>query len=124
MAICLLAFVVLTSYLRLPLGRHLWTSVYFSIYFAAVALFFQSLFSAPGLKNDSIDWLDGGKRSVESCFLGITSISLLRWCHSRRKAAHLRQAAAALSRNHRPESTSLASLGMTRDGVSAECYVA
>jgi sulfoxide reductase heme-binding subunit YedZ len=95
-ALYLLAFVVVTSYLRLRLGRRLWKSFHFSIYFAAAALFFHSLWTAPGLKNDPIDWLDGGKLFVESCFLLIASIGLLRWRHSRRKAAYFRRAAAAL----------------------------
>ena len=76
-ALYLLAFVVVTSYLRLRLGRRLWKSFHFSIYFAAAALFFHSLWTAPGLKNDPIDWLDGGKLFVESCFLLIASIGLL-----------------------------------------------
>ena len=83
-----LAFVVVTSYLRLRLGRHLWKSFHFSIYFAAAALFFHSLFTAPGLKTDPIDWFDGGKLFVESCFLLIAAMCLLRWRHSRKKAAH------------------------------------
>jgi len=95
-ALYLLAFVVATSYLRLRLGRQLWKSFHFSIYFAAAALFFHSLSTAPGLKNDPIDWLDGGKLFVESCFLLIASISLLRLRHSRRKAASFRRATAAL----------------------------
>jgi len=95
-ALYLLAFVVVTSYLRLRLGRRLWKSFHFSIYFAAAALFFHSLWTAPGLKNDPIDWLDGGKLFVESCFLLIASIGLFRWRHSRRKAAYFRRAAAAL----------------------------
>ena len=95
-ALYLLAFVVVTSYLRLRLGRRLWKSFHFSIYFAAAALFFHSLWTAPGLKNDPIDWLDGGKLFVESCFLLIASIGLLRGRHSRRKAAYFRRAAAAL----------------------------
>ena len=95
-ALYLLAFVVVTSYLRLRLGRRLWKSFHFSIYFAAAALFFHSLWTAPGLKNDPIDWLDGGKLFVESCFLLIASIGLLRWRHSRRKATYFRRAAAAL----------------------------
>ncbi|MBA0087944.1 MAG: ferric reductase-like transmembrane domain-containing protein [Acidobacteria bacterium Pan2503] len=78
-ALYLLAFVVVTSYLRLRLGRRLWKSFHFSIYFAAAALFFHSLWTTPGLKNDPIDWLDGGKLFVESCFLLIASIGLLRW---------------------------------------------
>ena len=89
----LLAFVVVTSYLRLHLGRHLWKSFHFSIYFGAAALFIHSLFAAPGLKNDPIDWLDGGKLFVEFSFALVAATSLLRWRHSRRKAARLRRPA-------------------------------
>src|SRR5438105_15342961 len=49
-AFYLLAFVVITSYVRLRLGRHLWKSFHFSIYFAAAALFFHSLFTDAALK--------------------------------------------------------------------------
>jgi len=90
-ALYLLAFVVVTSYLRLRLGRHLWKSFHFSIYFAAAALFFHSLFTDPALKGDPIDWFDGGKLFVEFCFALILVVSLLRWRHARRKAAHVRQ---------------------------------
>jgi predicted ferric reductase len=90
-AFYLLAFVVITSYLRLRLGRHLWKSFHFSIYFAAVALFFHSLFTDPALKGDPIDWFDGGKLFVEFCCVLIAVISLLRWRYARRKVAHLRQ---------------------------------
>ena len=90
-ALYLLAFVVVTSYLRLRLGRHLWKSFHFSIYFSAAALFFHSLFTDPALKGDPIDWFDGGKLFVDACFVLIVVVSLLRWHHSRKKAAHLRQ---------------------------------
>jgi len=43
------------------------------------------------LKGDPIDWFDGGKLFVESCFVLIAVVSLLRWRYSRRKAAHVRQ---------------------------------
>jgi predicted ferric reductase len=49
-ALYLIAFVVGTSYLRITLGRHLWKSFHFSIYFAAAALFWHSLFTDPSLK--------------------------------------------------------------------------
>lgn len=90
-AFYLLAFVVITSYLRLRLSRDLWKSFHFSIYFAAAALFFHSLFTDPALKGDPIDWFDGGKVFVECCFVLIVVVSLLRWRYSRKKAAHLRQ---------------------------------
>jgi predicted ferric reductase len=85
-ALYLLAFVVVTSYMRLRLGRHLWKSFHFSIYFAAAALFWHSLFTDPSLKNVPVDWLDGGKLFVESCLLLIVVISLLRLRYARRKA--------------------------------------
>ena len=88
-ALYLLAFVVVTSCFRLRLGRRLWKSFHFSIYFAAAALFLHSLSTAPSLKNDPIDWLDGGKLFVESCLLLIALIGLLRWRHSRKRAATL-----------------------------------
>jgi predicted ferric reductase len=92
-AFYLLAFVVVTSYLRIHLGRQLWKSFHFSIYFAAAALFWHSLFTDPGLKNSPVDWFDGGKLFVESCLLLIAFISLLRLRHARKKALHARQAA-------------------------------
>jgi predicted ferric reductase len=85
-ALYVLAFVVVTSYMRLRLGRHLWKSFHFSIYFAAAALFWHSLFTDPSLKNVPVDWFDGGKLFVESCLLVIAVISLLRFRHARRKA--------------------------------------
>ena len=92
-AFYLLAFVVVTSYLRIRLGRHLWKSFHFSIYFAAAALFWHGLFTDPSLKNAPVDWFDGGKLFVESCLLLIAAISLLRLRHGRKKAVRARQIA-------------------------------
>jgi predicted ferric reductase len=91
LAFYLLALVVITSYLRLRLGRHLWKSFHFSIYFAAAALFWHSLFTDPALKNTPVDWSDGGKLFVESCLLLIAIVGLLRLRHARAKALHSRQ---------------------------------
>jgi len=94
-ALFLLAFVVVTSYMRIRLGRHLWKSFHFSIYFAAAALFWHSLFTDPASKNAPIHWADGGKLFVESCLLLIAAISLLRLRLrlARKKAFHARQIA-------------------------------
>ena len=92
-ALYLLAFVAITSYMRIRLGRHLWKSFHFSIYFAAAALFWHSLFTDPALKNAPVDWSDGGKLFVESWFLVIVAIGLLRLRLARRKALHARQIA-------------------------------
>ena len=73
-----LAVVVLTSYLRLKLGRRIWKAFHFTIYFAAAALLSHSLLTSPDLTN-SVDWLDGGKIFVEVCVLVIAILSFLRW---------------------------------------------
>jgi len=90
-ALYLLTFVVFTSYLRIRLGRHLWKSFHFSIYFAATALFWHSLFTDPDFKNKPVDWSDGGKLFIEFCLLLIAAISFLRLRHARKKAFHARQ---------------------------------
>jgi sulfoxide reductase heme-binding subunit YedZ len=92
-ALYLLAFVMVTSYMRLRLGRHLWKSFHFSIYFAAAAVFWHSLFTDPSLKNAPVDWFDGGKLFVESCLLLIVAIGLLRLRYARRKALRARRSA-------------------------------
>jgi len=85
LALYIVAFVVLTSYLRVRLGRHLWKSFHFTVYIAATALFWHSLFTDPALKNSPVDWFDGGKLFVESCVLVIIAAGLLRWRHARLK---------------------------------------
>src|ERR1700682_2220976 len=90
-ALYLLAFVVVTSYLRIRLGRHLWKSFHFFIYFAAAALFWHSLFTDPALKNAPVDWLDGGKLCVESCLIVIAILAALRYRHATTRRARSEQ---------------------------------
>jgi sulfoxide reductase heme-binding subunit YedZ len=90
-AIYALALVVVTSYFRLRLGRHLWKSFHFTIYFAAAALFFHGLFTDPSLKNAPVDWLDGEKLFIEFCVLLVVVITFLRHRHSRKKVLRLSQ---------------------------------
>jgi predicted ferric reductase len=97
-ALFLLAFVVVTSYLRIRLGRHLWKSFHFFIYVAAAALFWHSLFTDPALKNAPVDWFDGGKLFVESCLLLIAATSWLRLRRACKKAFHARQIAQQIAR--------------------------
>src|SRR6266481_6549124 len=97
-ALFLLAFVVVTSYLRIRLGRHLWKSFHFFIYFAAAALFWHSLFTDPALKNAAVDWFDGGKLFVGSCLLLIAATSWLRLRHARKKAFQAGQIAQQTAR--------------------------
>jgi predicted ferric reductase len=81
-ALYVVAIVVVTSYLRVRLGRRLWKSFHFTVYIAAAALFWHSLFTDPALKNSPVDWLDGGKLFVEACLLIIITAGTLRWRHS------------------------------------------
>jgi len=101
-ALYLLAFVVVTSYLRLRMSRHLWKSFHFTIYVAAAALFFHSLLTEPALKGDPIDWLDGGKLFVECCFVLIAVLSFFRWRHSRKKHLRLCQVPAPAATSTEP----------------------
>src|ERR1700730_17346131 len=81
-ALYLLAFVVVTSYFRVRLGRRLWKAFHFGIYIAAIPLFFHSLLTDPDLKN-SVDWLDGGKIFVELALVLILIATVLRFRKAR-----------------------------------------
>lgn len=85
-AFYVVATLVVTSYLRVSLGRRVWKALHFSIYLGAIALFWHSLFTDPDLKGAPIDWFDGGKVFVEVCTGIILVASLLRYRHSRQKA--------------------------------------
>lgn len=49
-ALYLTAFVVITSYFRVQLGRRLWKAFHFVVYGAAAVMFWHSLFTNPDLK--------------------------------------------------------------------------
>jgi predicted ferric reductase len=85
-ALYLTAFVVITSYFRVQLGRRLWKAFHFVVYAAAAVMFWHSLFTNPDLKKTPVDWFDGGKVFVEICALIIVAISLWRWRYGVRKS--------------------------------------
>jgi predicted ferric reductase len=85
-ALYIVALVAVTSYLRIRLGRRLWKSFHFTVYVAAAALFWHSLFTDPALKNSPVEWFDGGKLFVEACVVIIVFLGLLRWRHAVNKA--------------------------------------
>jgi predicted ferric reductase len=89
LAFYLIAIVVATSYMRVQLHRRLWKAFHFSIYIAAAALFWHSIFTDPDLKNSRVDWFDGGKAFVEICALLIAVTGFLRWRYSRKKKIRL-----------------------------------
>ena len=90
-ALYVVALLVVTSYVRIRLGRHVWKAFHFSIYVGAVALFWHSLLTDPSLKPSPIDWLDGGKVFVESCTAIIAVTVVLRFRRSRQKAAQVKE---------------------------------
>jgi sulfoxide reductase heme-binding subunit YedZ len=92
MALYIVALMVITSYFRIQLGRRTWKAFHFTVYLAAFALFWHSLFTDPDLRGAPIDWFDGGKVFVEVCSLLILVASLFRARHARQKAFHLKQA--------------------------------
>jgi len=91
-ALYVIALMVVTSYLRIQLGRRLWKAFHFTVYLGAVALFWHSLLTDPTLKPSPVDWLDGGKVFVEVCAAIIFVSSVLRYQHARKKAPSRRQA--------------------------------
>jgi predicted ferric reductase len=86
LALYVVVIVVVTPYLRIRLGRRLWKSFHFTIYIAAAAVFWHSLFTDPALKDSRVDWLDGGKLFVQACLVIIVVLGALRWRHSLQKS--------------------------------------
>ena len=86
------ATVVITSYFRLRLGRHLWKAFHYVVYAAALALFWHSIFTDPNLKNSPLDPLDAEKLFVELCALAVIVFSVLRWRYAVRKARSVNRA--------------------------------
>lgn len=87
-ALAIVAIVVITSCFRKRLGRRLWKAFHFSIYIAAATVFFHGLLTVPDLRNEPVDWLDGGKIFVELCLIVTVIIGLLRWRYARINARH------------------------------------
>ena len=85
------AILVVTSYVRIRLGRRVWKAFHYSIYLGAIALFWHSLFTDPNLNGSPVDWFDGGKIFVISCTVIILIASLMRYHHSRKKSRALTQ---------------------------------
>jgi methionine sulfoxide reductase heme-binding subunit len=84
-ALYTVAVVVVTSYLRIQLGRRVWKALHFAVYFAAAALFWHSGFTDPDLKNSPVDWLDGGKLFIAGCLTVVVVASVVRWRYGIRK---------------------------------------
>jgi len=69
LALYSLAFVVVTSYFRLELGRKTWKSLHFTAYATALLFYIHGTLTDPNLKDNPVDFLDGEKVYVELCAL-------------------------------------------------------
>ena len=97
-ALYLLAIVVVTSYVRLQLGRKIWKSFHFVVYAAGAALFWHSIFTNSELKTTPIDPLDAEKVFIEVCLLVVMGIGVLRWRHAVKRARESRLKVAAVQK--------------------------
>jgi predicted ferric reductase len=68
-ALCLLIFVVVTTYFRPQLGNRRWKKLHFFTYALAVVFYTHAILTNPDLKDMPLDPLDGEKVYVEGCAL-------------------------------------------------------
>ena len=68
-ALYLLLVLLITSLLRLRVGRPLWRRLHYLAFPAVVLIFVHSILTDPLLKDGHPDLLDGGKIFVEACCL-------------------------------------------------------
>jgi len=83
-ALYLLLVVLITSLLRLRVGRPLWRRLHYLAFPAVVLIFIHSILTDPLLKDGHPDLLDGGKIFVEACCLLSTVAIVARILQRRR----------------------------------------
>ena len=77
-AFYLVAFVVLTSYLRRVFGRHRWKQLHYVAYAAAAVFYFHGVAADPLLENRPPDYIDAEKVYVEACALLVVVATIWR----------------------------------------------
>jgi DMSO/TMAO reductase YedYZ heme-binding membrane subunit len=83
-ALYLIALVLVTSLLRIRIGRRLWRRLHYLVFPAAVLLFVHSIYTDPNLKDGHPDLLDGGKVFLEiAALLTVAAISMRIRLHGR-----------------------------------------
>jgi len=68
-AFYLVAFVVVTSYLRRLYAHRTWKALHYTAYAAAAVFYVHGVLADPLLQNRSVDWIDAEKVYVEGCAL-------------------------------------------------------
>jgi predicted ferric reductase len=77
-ALYLVAFVVVTSYLRRAYAHHTWKLLHYTSYAAAAVFFVHGLLADPNLQNKPVDWIDAEKVYVEGCALLVVVATAMR----------------------------------------------
>lgn len=99
-ALYAVAFVAVTSYFRLSLGRRRWKTLHYTAYAAGLLFFVHGILTEPNLKGQPVDYIDGEKVYIELCMLAVLAAATWRLVYLRkhpkgRKAVLLRHAAEA-----------------------------
>lgn len=81
-----LAFVLITSYYRVQLGRRTWKTLHYTTYLVAGFAFVHGVLTDPHLSGGPVDYLDGGKVYIEICMLVVLAAVYLRVRYALRKA--------------------------------------
>jgi sulfoxide reductase heme-binding subunit YedZ len=80
-ALYLIVLVLISSLLRMRIGRPLWRALHYLVFPSAVLLFLHSILTDPNLKDGHPDLLDGGKVFVEISLLisAVATTIRLQW---------------------------------------------
>ena len=95
-ALYMLAFVLVTSYYRVQIGRRTWKALHFTTYAVAGCAFVHGILANPHLNAAPVNYLDGGKVYIEICLLVVLAAIMLRVRYGRAKARRSRIAAASV----------------------------
>lgn len=85
-ALYTLAFVLVTSYYRVELGRRTWKTLHFTAYLMAALAFVHSILTDPELLGKPVNYLDGEKVYIEICLLVVLAAISLRVRYALRKS--------------------------------------
>src|SRR5207244_5735007 len=78
-AFYLVAFVVVTSYLRRLYAHHTWKLLHYTAYAAAAVFYVHGTLADPLLKNRPVDFVDAEKAYVEGCALLVAAATVMRF---------------------------------------------
>ena len=70
-ALYLVTFVVVTSYIRRAFEHHTWKLLHYTAYAAAAVFYVHGTLADPLLKNRPVDWIDAEKVYVEGCAVAV-----------------------------------------------------